>query len=103
MLTANGVGYNPDAMTTIIERELPAITKNASAITHEQIRQSLDAQNFVDVRRIPGGPAASALEPEILRARKQITADSSWLEAAIAHQQKAHASLRQQSDDLLSN
>ena len=103
MLTADGVGYNPDAMTTIIERELPSIAANASTITHEQIRRALDAQNFVDVRRIPGGPAAAVLEPEILRARQQITADHSWLDAAIVHQQKAHASLRQQCDDLLSN
>jgi argininosuccinate lyase len=103
VLIATGIGYDPDAMTTIIERELPAIARHASTITHEQIRQSLRAQNFVDVRRIPGGPAATVLEPEILRARKQIAADSSWLDAATAHRQKAHALLRQQCDDLLSN
>jgi argininosuccinate lyase len=102
-LTASGVGYDPDAMTTLIERELPAVTSNASTITREQIRQSLRAQNFVDVRRIPGGPASVALEPEIQRARKQIAADTSWVAAAIEHRQKAHALLREKCDDLLSN
>ncbi len=102
-LTSSGVGYDPEAMTALIERELPAVTPNASSIAREQIRQSLRARNFVDVRRVPGGPALVALEPEIQRARQQISADASWVAAAIERRRKAHALLREKCDELLSN
>jgi argininosuccinate lyase len=100
-LIATGIGFDPDSMTAIVERELPSITTASPSITHDQIRDSLRAQNFVDVRTIPGGPSAVVLEPEILRARSQIALDQSWLEAATKHRQNAHALLRQQCDELL--
>jgi argininosuccinate lyase len=100
-LIATGIGFDPDSMTAIVERELPSMTTASPSITHDQIRDSLRAQNFVDVRTIPGGPSTIVLEPEILRARCQIALDQSWLEAATKHQQNAHALLRQQCDELL--
>lgn len=45
----------------------------------EVLRRSLDADNFVRIRRIPGGPAPEALDPEILRAAVQIQSDRSFL------------------------
>jgi argininosuccinate lyase len=41
--------------------------------------RALDAANFVSVRNIAGGPAAEALEPEIVRARDLAAADRQWL------------------------
>jgi argininosuccinate lyase len=86
--------YDADAMTEIIERELPAVPR-------EQILASLSAQNFVAVRRVPGGPACEVLEPEILRARGQLTADERWLGDAEAHRANTRALLRRESDILL--
>jgi argininosuccinate lyase len=100
-LIAIGIGFDPDSMTGIVERELSSITTASPSITHDQIRDSLRAQNFVDVRTIPGGPSAIVLEPEILRARSQIASDQFWLEAAMTHRQNAHVLLRQQCEDLL--
>ena len=100
-LIATGIGFDPDSMTAIVERELSSITTASPCITRDQIRDSLRAQNFVDVRTIPGGPSAIVLEPEILRARSQIALDQSWLQAATKHLQHAHALLRQQCDELL--
>src|SRR5216683_4760224 len=100
-LTAADIGFDPDAMTAIVERELLAVAGTQLSISGEQIRQSLGARNFVDIRRIPGGPSACVLEPEILRAREQVAKDRSWLEATSAYREKAHASLHQQCDDLL--
>jgi argininosuccinate lyase len=100
-LIASGIGFDPESMTAIVERELPSITTASPSITRDQIRDSLGAQNFVNVRTIPGGPAAIALEPEILRARGQIAWDQSWLEAAAKNRQSAHAILRQQCDELV--
>jgi argininosuccinate lyase len=88
-------------MTAIVERELLAVAGAHLPISRDQIRQSLSARNFVDIRKIPGGPSASVLEPEILRAREQVAKDRSWLEATIAYREKAHVSLHQQCDELL--
>jgi argininosuccinate lyase len=100
-LIATGIGFDPESMTAIVERELPSITTASPSITRDQIRDSLRAQNFVNVRTIPGGPSAIVLEPEILRARNQIAVDQSWLEAAAKHRQNSRAMLRQQCDELL--
>lgn len=99
-LSANGTGYDPDAVATIIERDLPLIAGGMLPITRAQIRSSLSAQNFVDVRTIPGGPALSVLEPEILRARRQLAADSDWLQTMIEALSTAHSRLHRASADL---
>jgi len=94
-------GYDAEAMTNIIERELPSITQRATAITREEIRASLSARNFVAVRRIPGGPASEALDPEILRAKEQLTADERWLLDTESRRSNARTIMRQESDALL--
>jgi argininosuccinate lyase len=100
-LIAANIGFDPDAMTAIVERELLAVAGTQLSISRDEIRQSLSARNFVDIRRIPGGPSACVLEPEILRAREQVAKDRSWLDATSAYREKAHLSLHQQCDDLL--
>jgi argininosuccinate lyase len=100
-LIASGVGFDPDAMTAIVVRELPTVTSTPPAITPEQIRHSLRAQNFVDIRKITGGPAAIVLDPEILRARGQIATDKQWIDSAIANRQNAHTALHNRCDELL--
>jgi argininosuccinate lyase len=100
-LIANGTGYEPEAMTSIIERELPNVTGVAPTITRQQIRYSLSAQNFVDLRIIPGGPGLVALEPEIIRAREQVDDDQQWLNKAQAALTQAHDELHRLSDALI--
>jgi argininosuccinate lyase len=94
-LTATDIGFDLDAMTAIVERELLAGAGAHPTISRDQIRQSLSARNFVDIRKIPGGPSACVLEPEILRAREQVAKDRSWLEETSAYREKAHVSLHQ--------
>ena len=48
----------------------------------EVLRRSLNAENFVEVRTIPGGPAPEALDPEIARAGAQLEADRGFVTAA---------------------
>ena len=81
-LTASGTGYDADAMAAVIERELPGVAGRLQAISRAEIRRSLSARNFVEVRGIAGGPAARALEPEILRARETVVRDAGWLSSA---------------------
>jgi argininosuccinate lyase len=101
-LTASGLGYDPALMADTVERLLQANLPGASPIGRAQILDALNAQHFVDVRCIPGGPALAALEPEILRARQQLAADSTWLTKKQAALQQAHTELHQQAQTLAS-
>lgn len=90
--------YDPAAISAIIERELEA---SARKLDRHEILKALSAANFVAVRRIPGGPAAEVLEPEIQRARKQLFLDEQWLSAARERIANARALRRQQCDALI--
>jgi argininosuccinate lyase len=90
--------YDAEAMPDIVERELAT---EKYVVSREEIRKALRATNFVAVRRISGGPAPEALEPEIARAREQLTADEQWLEETRAKWASAKAHMRQDCDALL--
>jgi len=95
-----GGRYDREAMARIVEQEL----KDAgvgSALGHGEILQALSAANFVAVRRIPGGPAPEALDPEIERAQGQIAADARWLGETEGRIMSARAMVRRESDALL--
>ena len=94
-------GYDAEAMTDIIMRELPSITHGKSAVTREEIRKSLSASNFVAVRRTVGGPASEVLDPEILRAKEQLAADERWLLDAETFRQNARFTTKRESAALL--
>jgi argininosuccinate lyase len=91
--------YDAEAMVAVVEREL---TSGNYVIAQEQIRESLRARNFVAVRKVPGGPAAEVLEPEIQRAREQLSADQRWLDETHEKWSSAKAQMRQERDALLS-
>jgi argininosuccinate lyase len=93
-------GYDAAVMTEIVMRELSAVGKGSS-VSREQIRMALSAKNFVAVRKIRGGPAAEALEPEIARAKEQFKTDEHWLSQAEQRQSEAKASMKRECDSLL--
>ena len=62
-------------------------------ITKEQLRTALDPTHFVTIRTVTGGPAASAVAPELTRAAKQIETDQDWLTAERTHLLSAHIQL----------
>ncbi len=78
-MIARGAGFDPTEMASIVERELEALHRSTTAVTRAQILAALDAENFVAVRTVPGGPAPTALEPEIARAREQVATDRASL------------------------
>jgi len=89
--------YDADAMTTIVEREVGG----KYTIAREEIRGALSAKNFVAVRKIPGGPAPSALEPEIERARVRIAEEERWLNDTERRLANARQAVKQECDSLL--
>lgn len=92
-------GYDVAVMTEIVVRELDAAGRSAS-ISREEIRSALSAKNFVAVRKIAGGPAAEALEPEILRAKEQAAADGRWLQETEAKLAEARTMVKRECDSL---
>ncbi len=92
-LTASGTPFVTENMTAIIERDLALIAGTTRPITREQIRTALSARNFVNVRSIVGGPALSALEPEISRAKQQIEEHQRWLSGVRVSLGLAHEEL----------
>jgi argininosuccinate lyase len=91
--------YDAEAMVDLVEREL---SSGNYVVTRGQIRESLRARSFVAVRKVPGGPAAEVLEPEIQRARERLSADQRWLDETHEKWSSAKAQMRQESDALLS-
>lgn len=61
--------------------------------SEEIMRKALDAEHFVAVRIVAGGPAASVLDPEIDRAIKQAEEDALWCEEKRALLADAHYKL----------
>ena len=88
--------YDADAMADIVLRDL-----NGNGLPREKLLQALSAENFVAVRKIPGGPAPQALEPEILRAKQSFSADEHWLEEKKQRLAEARKMLRDEQQRLI--
>ncbi len=95
------VEYDAEVLADTVERQLQQLAGKADAIGRAEIRRALDARNFVEVRGIPGGPAARALIPELKRARSQLIADEQWCRGAETRLKDAHARLHRAADDLV--
>jgi argininosuccinate lyase len=71
--------YDRERMAAAVERILAAYSPRFE-VDATLLRTALTASNFVAVRRIVGGPAEEALNPEIVRAREQCSEDRRWLD-----------------------
>ena len=76
---AVGADYDPQRLIAETERLAPRITGNALRTGTKDLLRALDADNFVRVRAIPGGPAPAAVKPELERARQEMKQMSAWL------------------------
>ncbi len=72
--------YEPETLVCAVEELMAAKYPELSVPARALLRSSLDASNFVTVRRVTGGPAAEALDPEIRRASELVRVDGEWLE-----------------------
>jgi argininosuccinate lyase len=76
---ANGI-FDRESMADAALTALPEPKPAREILLH-----ALTAENFIAVRSVPGGPAPQALDPELGRARTQLTLDTSWLDAEKHH------------------
>jgi argininosuccinate lyase len=70
-------------------------------ISLESLRTALDPEHFIAVRRVIGGPAPFALDPELDRAAGQLKQDESWLHAERTRLATAENTLKAACEELL--
>lgn len=87
----NGM-FDRERMISLISASLQE--QGITPLPAKAMQTALDAENFVAVRSIIGGPAASALNPEIARAEKQSTQDAAWCQEQKTRLEEAHKKLR---------
>jgi argininosuccinate lyase len=75
--------YDAQKMAASVERILATDHPEYSIPDPVELRQALRAAHFVAIRRIPGGPAPEALDPEIERAGRQLGTDRVWLQSTL--------------------
>jgi argininosuccinate lyase len=92
--------YDLEKMASTVE-EIMASHQPRFAVDPPVLREALTASNFVAVRRIPGGPAAAALDPEIVRARDACTRDGEWLASRRLSLRLAEERRRVEADEIL--
>jgi argininosuccinate lyase len=62
-------------------------------VPHATVELALQPEHFIDVRSATGGPARSALDPELNRASTQAELDGAWLIAEREHLEEKRQSL----------
>jgi argininosuccinate lyase len=70
-------------------------------ISLDVLKTALDPENFVKVRKIEGGPAPAALDPELDRAEQALADDTGWCVAERAHLAATHEALMVASAELV--
>jgi argininosuccinate lyase len=73
---AAGEDYSPRAIAAALLAENPSV-----ALTQYEIERALDAQNFVNVRRVIGGPAPEIVTEALSRARNDQTSFEHWIQS----------------------
>ncbi len=95
--------FDADKMAASVEYIMAADHHEFEMPELELLRKSLDAAHFVAVRKIPGGPAPEALEPEILRSRKLLEVDAIWLQKQSDRLDAAKERVRSKVQELLAD
>lgn len=83
-------GDDPDALAANVHSQLAS---QGRTLPLQTLLSALDPANFIAVRTVSGGPAPSALDPELARARAQLQTDRHWLQAERDHLLAAEQSL----------
>ncbi|WP_213805500.1 argininosuccinate lyase [Granulicella sp. dw_53] len=94
-------GYDAEKMAASVEYIMAADHREFEMPELDLLRRSLNAAHFVAVRKVPGGPALEALEPEILRSRALLDADALWLKKQTDGFEDARERVRSAARELL--
>ncbi|GAC1417163.1 MAG: argininosuccinate lyase [Acidobacteriaceae bacterium] len=86
--------YDADKMADTVQSIMHAHQKKFAIPDLGLLRRSLDAAHFVTLRKIAGGPALVALEPEIQRSQLLVKTDGEWLSCFTARWSQAAERVR---------
>jgi len=93
--------YDAEKMAASVEFIMAADHHEFAMPDLQLLRKSLDAAHFVAVRKVPGGPALEALEPEIRRSREVLNTDTRWLKQQTDGFEDARGRVRSATQELL--
>ncbi|WP_047498202.1 argininosuccinate lyase [Terriglobus sp. TAA 43] len=71
------------------------------SITKDLLQQAMDPEYFVAIRNIAGGPAVSAMQPQIDRASRQLLLDQQWMTATRASLGEAKVLLQSECESII--
>jgi argininosuccinate lyase len=94
-------GYDAEKMAASVEYIMAADHHGFLMPELGLLRRSLEAAHFVAVRKVAGGPALEALEPEIKRSQALLETDSEWLKKYMDGFEDARERIRRATRELL--
>jgi argininosuccinate lyase len=71
--------YDRERMLAAIQRLAQEVLGHPLQTSPDTLRQALDAEHFVAIRNIPGGPAPEAVSGEIQKMRAEQTQMNDWI------------------------
>jgi len=80
---ASGPQYDAGRMVAVLERLAPELLGRKLQVPSSELLRSLDADNFVRIRRVVGGPAPVAVQTEIEHTRSEIRQMAAWLQQKV--------------------
>jgi argininosuccinate lyase len=81
---ASGPQYDAERMVATVERLALELLGRKLHVPSSELLRSLDADNFVHIRRVVGGPAPAAVQTEIEHTLTEIRSMSAWLQQKVA-------------------
>lgn len=79
MVKTSGNDDAPEPMITALRALAPTILGRSLETPAAVLREALDADHFVQIRSIPGGPAPCTVRQEIAAMNQQLAADRQWV------------------------
>jgi argininosuccinate lyase len=92
--------YDRERMLLAIQRLAQEVLGHPLQTSPDTLRQSLDAEHFVVIRKVPGGPAPEAVRVEIQKMRVEQSQISDWISAK-TQQQLAYPKGIERAKDLI--
>ena len=93
--------YDPERMIENLQRLAPEIMGRPLGTAIEVLREALDAEHFVKIRNIPGGPAPKMVLDEIRTAKRETEEMGSWIAEKNGQQSAYRARLERAKAQLL--
>jgi argininosuccinate lyase len=72
--------YSAAAMAESVEVLAPSHFGRGLRTSRAELLEALDPRHFVDIRRVPGGPAPEALKPALQQAEGHLAETRAWIE-----------------------